>query len=410
MIFFGPEYISDKYLPRATDLFYHNTITIFAPTGFHPIEMTSVFSYPNTCIERNIALPQIIWEMHISYLKASFNAKNALVILEPLLKKHIVISQLSFARDYNAINRCKDLIHANPNITDLINKVPKSFELISREVLSHILFEVMIEDGINGVTRYLKENTANDDKLNLLINAALINKLRIYNYVPFSNSLVNNDSWAMLIENLVSLSQDSKSIKDNLSYLSSDIFKISQIAFNIFNQVLYPIYGDCDSLEKNAKICLLLENHKEEIEYFKKQCFNIAKEIHINRITDSNLAQMIYSDLVKAEILDPLEELLKQKKQNIKNYITGTFKDSGVVASLLAVITEPNFSLFALSMGASALSNLYDLYRAEKERKLHLPSKFVLTSIKEMERDYESIQNYITNLMYSQVNGKNTTE
>jgi hypothetical protein len=60
MVVVAPGYLNEKSLPYASDIFYHNKLLYFLPTGFHPIELNSVGLFPDFCKSHEVAMPQIL--------------------------------------------------------------------------------------------------------------------------------------------------------------------------------------------------------------------------------------------------------------------------------------------------------------------------------------------------------------
>ena len=99
MLLVAPGYLNERSLPYVSDVFYHDRVLYFLPTGFHPLELNSVALFPDYCYGHSIPMPQLIWTMCGLYFQNSRPASECIEILEPLRKKHVAIAIASYSRD-----------------------------------------------------------------------------------------------------------------------------------------------------------------------------------------------------------------------------------------------------------------------------------------------------------------------
>ena len=117
----APGYICPSYLPYASDIFYHNKISYFLPTGFLPTELDAVYVFPEYCSKHNLKLPEIVWEMFNYYFKASEQALTAANILSPLKGEYVDFLIPIYARGIPPIKHCNNLLQHNLYLRDLFH-------------------------------------------------------------------------------------------------------------------------------------------------------------------------------------------------------------------------------------------------------------------------------------------------
>ena len=131
----APGYLSSHALPYVADIFFHERITYFLPTGFTPQEVQSVADFPVHCKAENIALPSWVWEFFGLYFANTEDALNCASILEPLRKDRVQIVATAYSRDRAAIDRCRDLLFEHPALLAKIRHAQLDQRLVARERL-----------------------------------------------------------------------------------------------------------------------------------------------------------------------------------------------------------------------------------------------------------------------------------
>lgn len=255
MIIVSPGYIGQTYLPYASDIFFHGQLLYFIPTGFTPIELSSVVDFPTYCYENKVSLPGIYWQFCSRYFVNSKSAKEAIDILEPLrASKNILVSALSYPRNIAAIGKSKQIIDEHPTIKQKILDAPLNIDFVSREVCSHLLFEVFLEKkGFEGVIQYLRQYSS-IEQIKKLIAAVIINRLQFFG--ELDKILLFEGYWIDILNELSGLREDQ--IKDFESH-DVDVF-----SSRLFASILFPIYGRCDTLKKAKLLQICTGKNKKK--------------------------------------------------------------------------------------------------------------------------------------------------
>jgi len=373
MIFVAPHYISKRYLPYASDVFFHGQLVYFGPTGFTPIETKSILNFPEYCYKKRIALPQVYWDFCSHYFVNSQLALEAINILEPLREsKNIVIMALSYSRDIRAIEEAIQITHEHPNLKKKILLAPLDIDFISRETCSHLLYEVFLEKGYEGVVQYL-EQYMTKEQIETLVSAVVVNRLRVL--ASFYPLLIFDEYWIDILKEIPPLHENQRKELENHEV---DIF-----CSRLFGSILYPLYGRCDSLEKNQNIARLNKEKREELENLINVCRSISTDFLLLQNKDSYLKRKKLSFMLEERIIQPLSDLLEQPMRDTKKFLVKSIASSGVITSLISMAIQPNFLTLSISVTAGTISaGISQLI--ERQVKKKNPTKFLITSLRKM--------------------------
>jgi len=396
MIFVGPGYINENCLPLASDIFYHGQIVYFLPTGFHPIEIHSIVEFPGHCARESIPFPAIFWEMFNPYFENSKVAKEALEVIEPLRRKYIKAIMLSYPRGKNAINETKELISANQRIYESFKETDFDIKFIARELLSHLLFEVFIEDGFNGVVKYLRENTKSPDDLFRLIAAVMINRLI---RIPSDTLLLYEHNYLNLIE----VVSDFREKKEDAIVGSEEGFDIEHFRYKLFETLLIPIYGRCDTKSKSEYIAKIADKKAKEIEALKRVCLTISREVVLLSTNNNSVKQTKLSEMVTQHIEEPLGALIEKKSSEIKKLLADFMLDSTLIAGLLTALqTKANIDVVGTAAMAGALSTGIKYLLNDKSKKIQ-PSTLLVEGMQKARVEYEKYEQYLRSIAMEQL-------
>jgi hypothetical protein len=374
LIFVGPCYISKRYLPYASDVFFHNQLVYSIPTGFHPIEAQSIIDFPEYCHKKNIALPAIYWKFCSRYFANSDQALKAIDLLKPLqVSKNILIIALTYPRDIRSIEESIRIIHEKPKLKAKILHSPLSLDFVSREICSHLLFEVFLEKkGHEGVVHYLDQYRTKE-QIETLIAAVVVNRLRVI--ASLHPLLIFDEYWTDILEETPPIRKDhTKEV---------EIGEVDIFCHRLFSSILYPIYGRCDSRKKNQTIAHLNKKKREEIENLVSECRLISTDFLLLQSKDSKLIRTKLSLMLEERIIEPLSDLLEQPKRYAKTFIIKSITSSGVIASLISTTIQPNFLTLGTSAAAGVISTGVSQLIEQRLKKKN-PTKFLVTSLKKM--------------------------
>lgn len=366
----APTYISDRTLPYASDIFYHGRLTYFLPTGFHPIEAHSIAGFPGYCGGASIALPKWIWDFCRSYFENTTNALQCLKTLAPLRERHVTFVAAAYPRGQAAIEHAREILRAHPPIRQAIERVDLDMAFVSREVMSHVLFEIFLEDGYKGAVRYFRDNSASADATFDLVAAVLVNRLRLF-CSDSSPLLVHEHSWYPAIAELASV--ESKSSGER-----TDADIVEHFTYKLFETVLLPLFGRIDSPDKAKTVALLTDKQASSISALKAACSRIARDVVLLPTADSSLRQQMLTEGITAHITEPLAELIHKPKRDLLGLLKDFSLDSTVIGGLLAITDVTTVSAVGLAMAAGALSAGSRYLVNERQLKQELPAQLLI--------------------------------
>jgi hypothetical protein len=291
MLIVAPGYLSDRTLPFVSDIFFHEKLLYFLPTGFHPLELHAVGGFPHYCHEHSVALPAILWEMCKLYFQNSPVAVKCLEALEPLRNKFVFIASTSYARDRQAIAASEKTIKDHPVLFECFKSTDFDLRFISRELLSHLLFEIFIEDGYNGTVTYLQDKSQSPDDFVRLLAAVCLNRLRIFSGKS-TRMLVYEHEWYPLSDRYYSI------VESNYDDSAQDDFRVEHFRYKLFEALLLPIYGRCDSKKKAETVANTVTEYRNEIATLKKECWHVARDVILLPTKSPRLKEDRFSELV----------------------------------------------------------------------------------------------------------------
>jgi len=377
----GPTYLAPDVLPSAADIFYHKSLIYSLPTGFHPTELTNVYSFPEYCRKKGVSLPRIYWYFCSEYFLNSKLTYDCLEVLEPLRKSgNITITQLIYGRDIKAISNAAELIERNLDIINLIDKCPLSTPFIAREFLSHVLYKVYLEKGstFDGVVDYLQQYQSKEQILKLIY-TVLVNRFSLFADPRLGASvLVFHPNYVNLLSELY-LQISGKSLE------RTEEERINVFTYALFNRLVHPIYGICDNSKKNSMVAKICKEKASEIDQLIEECRFIASDIVFLPTKDDKVKKERLAKLIKDRITEPMVELCEKEKSEINQMLIEFVTESGIIAALLSCLSTPSLENVLLSVtaaGASTLLRLFITPRVQPE----LPSKFLITSLRKMRR------------------------
>ncbi|AMU86005.1 hypothetical protein [Dehalococcoides mccartyi] len=397
-----PTYLNRENLPYAADIFYHGKITYFLPTGFHPLELQSVFEFPSYCRARSIAFPSIIWEMCKLYFENSIEAKDCIDILEPIKREHIVIAAPVYNRDIREIQETKQFMHKYPQLLEIFKSTEINLKFASRELMGHVLYENILEKGSAGSVEYLRRNCRRVNDLVLLIAAVIVNRIR--HFIPFiENILLYEHAWYALIMEIDKCQEIDKGEYHPSKYENS--VDIEVFRFRLFEQILNPIFGKCDTKSKNEKIARLADSKMEEINRLKNKCEMIAREVVLMPTKEIQLKQKRLNELIESEISVPLSDLMDQPIKRVKDSLLNFMVDSTVIGGILTLAQGANVTTFTTAAAAGAISTAIKHIIRNCERRT-TPSDLLVSGMKQMKIEYEDVQRYLSEIVIEQLDTK----
>jgi hypothetical protein len=267
------------------------------------------------------------------YFANSKEAVHSFKILQPLHSNAIQVISTVYPRDRTAIAKAKQMIIDHPTLAEAISRAELDPKFLAREFLSHILFEIYLENGIKGSIEYIYENCKDETNFQLLVFSVLINRLNALAHSPYP-VLLYEQSWNILLHEhakIISLPE-----KDQTSE-QIDSFEIEHFKYKLFETLLMPIFGKCDSKEKANIAARFLSDKQKEIRALKDECEHIAREVILLPTKDKQVQQDVLNALIRHRITEPLSILLEKPRQDILAFLRDVFLDSSVIAGLMSI-------------------------------------------------------------------------
>lgn len=398
MVVVGPGYLSPNSLPYASDIFYHRNLIYLLPTGFHPIELHSVSEFPRYCYDHSIALPEIIWEMCEMYFENTSAAKEAFDIIEPLKGRFISIITTIYPRDITAITDTQRLLIEYPLIEETFQNMPFDIRLAARELLSHVLYEVFIEEGFEGAVEYLRVNSEKPEQFLRLIAAVLLNRLR---RLPFRTLLLYEHAWLPLLNQINNLHLFDKPRDSPVA--EGESFDIEHFRYKIFETILLPIFGRCDSQKKSHAIAEVADKKCREIEDLKGVCGTIAREVVLLPTSDFEIKQRKLSDMVSEYLIEPLSAIVERRSNQVQSMLRDFILDSTVIAGLLALLQGDSVATMGTAVAAGAISTGARYILQLKSQQKVTPSDLLVMGMEKMGVTYEQVERYLNSITMQQV-------
>jgi len=388
-----PDYLCEDTLPYAADIFYHENLVYCMPIGISQTEWENVIEFPRYCAEGNIALPQIIWEMQSKYFECSKQAVECSKILEPLGKRVLKVSTV-YARDLAAITSCREKLRENPSIQDAFMKVACDLNFLTRELFSHVFFEIYLEGGFGLVKEYLEKNLCNAEEMFELMCAVVTNRI----YKVFDNDgmkyIVYNHSWYPYLKECfkrMSENDDSQKISD-----------IDPNIYRLFVEIVTPIFGRCDSNKKTTYIATVAEKQKDAILGLKNVCKEIVEESIFCVNDEIDLRDKKMKDMISNKVIEPLSYMMSRPQRDVKQLITDFILDSTVIGGALSITQGFDYNTVGVAAGAGAISVGLKYITSEKGRKIE-PTRFLLEGLKRNKMDYLNYEKNLQQITFNHI-------
>jgi len=395
MIVVGPGYLNERSLPYASDVFYHGRLLYFLPTGFHPLELHSVAQFPEYCAIHSVPMPSVIWEMCRLYFQNSGPANTCLEVLEPLIQEHITVAVPSYPRGRYAVERAQALLCDHPLLLTAFADIDIDMRFVSRELLSHVLFEIFIEEGFRGAIAYLNANGDSPQKLVRLVAAILLNRLKIFANRQ-TKLLVYEHTWYPFMHSALDLLSGEGTQNDHA-------FKVEHFRYKLFETILLPIFGKCDSKRKSELAAKTAQKRERAIVGLKEQCEIVAREVVLLPTQNEELRQKVLADEIKTRISEPLADLIRKPQRDVLNLLRDFTLDSTVIGGLLASAQGATGAVLGLAATAGAVATGVKYLISEEQGRLEKPSQLLLDGMRKARLDEESVQKHLRSISVDQL-------
>lgn len=387
-----PNYLCYDTLPEAADVFYHGNLTYFMPIGIGLTEVENVLNFPLYCIEKDIALPQIVWLMNKKYFECSKQAVECSDILQPLGKRILKISTI-YSRDVKAIEKTRRELSSNKKILESFKQSADDIEFLSREVFSHIFLEVYLEKGIEFVKDYIEINFSDEEKLFELLAAVIVNRMHNVYSSDNINYLVYNHTWYPFLMNIFEYLQEEPLEKTG---------EIDTKVHRLFTEVISPIFGRCDSTKKTEYIAHIVEKQEGVIDCLKRTCQDIVETsmFYVNDELDLRDSKM--KSMVIEKVIEPLSYMMSKPKRDVKQILTDFTLDSTVLGGILSLTQGFDANTVGMATAAGVVSTgLKHIINNKKEKKSS--AKFILKELKKNKVEYLEYEKILRQISIDQI-------
>lgn len=389
-----PNYLCYDTLPYAADIFYHGNLAYFMPTGISQREWENVLEFPRYCSERNIALPQIIWEMHDKYFECSKQAVECSKILEPFGKRILKMNTI-YARDINAISKCRKELRANPSLLECFSSSADDLNFLTRELFSHVFLEVYLEGGFSLIKEYLETNFSSQEILFELLAAVVTNRIHNIFCVKNMNYTIFNYSWYPF---LIKYFHEQREREEGESTDSID-----PVIHRLFTEIISPIFGRCDSRKKAEYIAQTIEKQHDAILELKNVCKEIVETSMFYKNDTLDLRDEKLKPLVTEKVIEPLSYMVSKPKNDVKKVVTDFILDSTVISGILSTTQGFSPDTIGLSAAAGAISVGLKYIINEGKNKKDKPTKLLIDGLKKNQVEYLQYENTLREIGFCQV-------
>jgi hypothetical protein len=333
------------------------------------------------------------------YFKSGKTAKESVDILEALRPTAITTISTIYPRNREAIQDAKRLLQKNSDLLKLLEGVNLDPRFAARELLSHVLYEIFLEDGLKGVIKYLEEEAIGPNEFLMLLASVILNRTRLLARVQSEIAIYEQTWYPFLarVSDLVDVEGTSSPEGD------SDNFRVEHFRYKLFEALLLPLFGRCDSRKKATKAAALLENKREETEALKSECKEIAMQVVLLPTKDEQLKQDRLNELIKQRVSAPLTELVEKPKRRIIELLQNICLDSTVIAGLLTIIQGFSPLVVGSSLAAGGISGGMRYFLSSRAQKSVTPPALLVEGLRESTVEIEDIQQYLSNIQISQL-------
>ena len=386
-----PNYLCYNTLPEAADIFYHGNLTYFMPIGISPTEGENILNFPQYCIEKDIALPQIVWLMNKKYFECSKQAVECSDILQPLGKRILKISTI-YSRDIKAIEKTQRELSINNKILESFKQSADDIGFLTRELFSHIFLEVYLEKGIEFVKDYIEINFSDEEKLFELLAAVIVNRMRNVYSSNNINYIVYNHTWYPFLLNIFQYLQEETSDKTG---------EIDTKVHRLFTEVVSPIFGRCDSTKKTEYIAHIANKQEDVINSLKKTCQDIVETsmFYVNDELDLRNSKM--KSMVIEKVIEPLSYMMSKPKRDVKQILADFTLDSTVLGGILSLTQGFDANTVGMATAAGVISTGLKYIINSKEEKSS--AKFILKELKKNKVEYLEYEKILQQISIDQI-------
>ena len=359
-----PEYASPDVLPYASDILYHGRLVYTMPTGIAPEQADAVASFPEYCKQHDLAMAPAVWQLLRAYWDNAPLAGECVDLLRPFGDR-VAFWAVVYARDETAIERARSLLTDHPDLMDAFAITEWSVPFLAREIMSHVLFELRLERGIDHAARYLQEHLGSFEKFVDLAAAVMTNRVSALASVPFPIILYKETWWPF-----VTGVQDAR----GAPIAGDEEGRTEFLTHKIFEAVLLPIFGRCDDAAKNSQIATLIDRQEGSgSQALRKTCEEISQELIALNAPNTVTLQTELNRLIDTRIADPLASFLNQPTRTARAALGGMLTDTGLLTAALMAALSPSTRPAALPLAAvsgykASFNILRSLFKSGRER------------------------------------------
>jgi hypothetical protein len=346
-VWVAPEYIAQSNIPEVADLLFFPQLVFFLPTGFHPNEGKAVDSIPRNLLARGVDNPPAqLWGLLEGYLSAQEMAVDTASVLAPL-KPRVQIAQSVYPRRLEEIEAARHALRKE-RVRNAFASAPMNNHLYGREAIGHLTYGVGAELGWDAALDYLISLFVDDGRpLVDVATYAVLNRVTMMVNAAPGKVLLYEHRWVPLI-NLLGANKPGDA--------SANDFWYDFAAYRVFSEIMRPLFGRCDGLEKNQWLSQMIAAQKIAVEALIESAYSVSAEL----LTLPRDATRAREDLLRLQLgkkfVEPLRELLEPAPLPWRRIMTEAFWDSTFVGGLVAALTSGAAAPAATAAGVTAIA------------------------------------------------------
>lgn len=354
-----PGYLGGEPFPEVADILYFPSILYWLPTGFSDIEYRSLVGFPLYCREHNTDLPDATWSLLAWYREADKRAAYSADILQPLHEARMLRFLLpSYGRGKREIEIARAAITSDSALRESLGQAPFDACLFARELVGHALFGVFVEGGYEESVRVFRAVLGDEAEFQFALAAPTINRIATMlatGMIP----VVYDQRWIPLFEAIQSnkvLHLMNNVPVDGLT--DDNDWSLEYSTFRVFSEILRPVFGVCDSKVKSSWVAQMRVARADDIAKIRSEC----KDIAVSMLATSGETSGIRTEILRRElqhrIADPLEALTSESQISMRELTKDVIFDSSVVGAILAVFTNFDPRVTAISIAGATLASI----------------------------------------------------
>lgn len=334
-------------LPEVADVLYFDSLTFTLPTGFHPSEIEAVDRLPRTLQQRSAAPPDMFWGLLGGYVAAGTSAMSAAKVLAPLRASVVRVVMPVYGRGFTELARAAELLN-EPSVRSALMLTMPDVNLLGRETIGHYCFGLPSEIGADAALEALLADLRDESSLLDKAMTAVVN--RLVHLSSFDAALVQDARWVPL------LTAVSGSGAQGLQQPDGDQL-LDFVSQRVFSEVLRPVFGVCDSLQKSTWVAAMRVARGEALDALRAMTRSLAMQLIALPASAPVAREELLRNSLRLEIRSPLEDLLDPAPFPWRDVIRDAGWDTAVVAGVMGLLVGGPPMAVATAAGVAGVAS-----------------------------------------------------